>query len=300
MATGIGTFFKNAKSFINIRFAGYIRYRGNNRTFLNEHYTENKIWRQTYDLVFPRNAAGNTGLVLCIHGGAWVAGNKDSYTGSLFQVSEEKGVAAACLNYRYVSDKVNFDDLIDDISAALSAIKSKGAKYGVNFDKVLLTGISAGGHLSLLYAYTQKEAAPVKPVCVVELCGPTNFEDTFFYSPENGLNPSSNPDFTRDIVANGIGCTFDPADFGSAGEAMKKYSPVNFAAENAVPTVFGHGEQDALVPYRNALDLKSKLDETDVEHTFVSFPDSGHGCEDKKSMHTVMQLFFKYIDTYLK
>lgn len=291
--TKIGTFFK-------LLFAGHIRHYGGSRIFLNEHYAAKKNKRQSYDLVFPRNAVGNTGLVLCIHGGAWVIGNKDQYTPSLFQVSEEKGVAAACINYRYVSEKVGFDDLIDDISSALAAIKSKGAKYGVNFDRVLLTGVSAGGHLSLLYAYTQKETAPVKPACVVELCGPTDFENTFFYSPENGLNTSDKPDFTRDIVSNGIHCPIDLNDLNSSREAMRKYSPVNFVDENTVPTVVGHGEQDVLVPYKNSLDLNEKLNVFNVKHTFVSFPDSGHGCEDKKSMHTVMQLFFEYIDTYLK
>ncbi len=289
----IGTFFK-------ILFGGHISHLGKNRIFLNEPYTAKKNKRQLYDLVFPRDAAGNMGLVLCIHGGAWVAGNKDQYTGSLFQVSEEKGVAAACLNYRYVSENVGFDDLIDDISAALAAIKAKGAEYGVNFDKVLLNGVSAGGHLSLLYAYTRKGIAPIEPACVVELCGPTDFENTFFYSPENGLNTADQPDFTRDVVSKGIRCPIDLDDLDSCRAAMQKHSPVNFVNENTVPTVLGHGEQDVLVPYGNSFDLNAKLDACHVEHTFVSFPDSGHGCEDKASMHKVMQLFFEYIDTYLK
>lgn len=297
--TKIGTFFNSGISFFRVLFAGHIKHYGKNRIFLNEHYTENKNKRQSYDLVFPRDAHGNMGLVLCIHGGAWVIGRKDQYTGSLFQISEEKGVAAACINYRYVSDKVGFDDLTDDITAALAAIKAKGAEYGVNIDRVLLNGVSAGGHLSLLYAYSKKDTAPIRPACVVELCGPTDFENTFFYAPENGLNKAQNPDFTRDIVSNGIGCPIDLADLNSSKEAMQKYSPVNFVDENTVPTVLGHGEQDELVPYKNSLDLNAKLDAFHVKHTFVSFPNSGHGCEDKESMHKVMQLFFEYIDTYL-
>ena len=67
-----------------------------NRIFLNQYYTDRKDERQKYDLVFPKKAKGNLGLVLCIHGGGWVEGNKNEYTDSLFQVSEEKGVAAAC------------------------------------------------------------------------------------------------------------------------------------------------------------------------------------------------------------
>jgi dipeptidyl aminopeptidase/acylaminoacyl peptidase len=67
-----------------------------------------------------------------------------------------------------------------------------------------------------------------------------------------------------------------------------------------VPTFFGHGEQDTIVPYANAVDLDARLTECGVEHTFVSFPDSGHGCEDKASMSKLMALFFGCVDKYLK
>ncbi len=300
MLTKIGAFFMAIISFFNILFAGHIRHYPDNRIFLNQYYTDRKEKRQTYDLVFPKNAKGNLGLVLCIHGGGWVEGSKDEYTESLFQVSEDKGVAAACINYRYVSENVNFSDVLDDITAALAAIKAKGAEYGVNLDKVLLTGISAGGHLSLLYAYTRKDVAPIKPVCVVELCGPTDFENPFFYSVENRVGASVGVEYFRNIISNGIEFDIDLDNFDTARNAMKKYSPINYVNENTVPTVLGHGEIDNIVSYQNSLDLNEKLNEFNVEHTFISFPNSNHECEDKESLSAIMKLFFEYIDTYLK
>ena len=300
MLTKIGAFFMAIISFFNILFAGYIKHYPDNRIFLNQYYTDRKDERQSYDLVFPKNAKGNLGLVLCIHGGGWVQGGKGEYTESLFQVSEEKGVAAACINYRYVSENVNFDDVLDDIASALAAIKAKGAEYGVNFDKVLLNGISAGGHLSLLYAYTRKEVSPIEPVCVVELCGPTDLENPFFYSVENRVGASVGTEYFRNIISNGIGFDIDLNNFDAARNAMKQYSPINYVDENTVPTVFGQGENDDIVPYRNSLDLNAKLDECHVEHTFISFPNSNHECEDKASLSAIMKLFFECIDTYLK
>ena len=287
-------------SFFNALSAGYIKHYPYNRIFLNRYYTDRKDERQKYDLVFPKKAKGNLGLVLCIHGGGWVEGCKDSYTGSLFQVSENKGVAAACMNYRYVSENVSFGDVLDDITSALAAIRTKGAEYGVNFDKVLLTGISAGGHLSLLYAYTKKDSAPIKPVCVVELCGPTDLENPFFYSVENRVGASVGVEYFRNIISNGIGFDIDLDNFDTAKNAMKKYSPINYVDENTVPTVLGQGEIDDIVPYQNSLDLDAKLTEFNIEHTFISFPNSNHECEDKDSMSQIMNLFFEYIDTYLK
>lgn len=270
-----------------------------NRIFSNEYYTNSKNERQVYDLVFPEKVKGRLGLVLCIHGGGWVEGKKDEYTKTLSQVSEEKGVAAACINYRYVCENVSFDDVLDDITASLEAIKKKGEKYGVIFDKVLLTGISAGGHLSLLYAYTKRDIAPIKPACVVELCGPTDLENPFFYSVENRVGASVGVEYFRNIISNGIRYNIDLNNLDGAGAELKKYSPVNYVDENAVPTVFGHGENDDIVPYQNSLDLDKKLTEFNVEHTFISFPNSNHECEDGKSRSEIMKLFFKYIDTYL-
>lgn len=300
MFTKISAFFMAIVSFFNILFAGYIKYYPDNRIFLDEYYTDAKDERQSYDLVFPKNAKGSLGLVLCIHGGGWIQGSKNDYTNTIMQMSEEKGVAAACMNYRYASETVSYDDILDDITSALAAIKAKGAEYGVNIDKVLLTGISAGGHLSLLYAYSKKDVAPIKPVCVVELCGPTDLENYYYYSEENSVGKALGVEYFTNIISNGIGYRIDLNDFDSARPALKKYSPINFVDADTVPTVFGQGEQDEIVPYQNSVDLDKKLTEYNVEHTFISFPDSGHGCEDKDSMAEIMKLFFRYTDEYLK
>lgn len=296
----IGVFFMCVAAFFNILFSGYIRYYPRNRIFLDRYYTEARETRQTFDLVIPKSASGSTGLILCIHGGGWVEGSKDEYTKYLLQASEEKGFAAACMNYRYVSEKVGFDDVLDDVSSALAAIRQTGAAYGVDFDRVLLTGISAGGHLSLLYAYTRKDASPVLPVCVVELCGPTDLEHEFYYSEENSISKAVGTEYFRNIIGNGIRTAISPEDFDAARPALKQYSPINYVDKNTVPTVFGHGEQDEIVPYQNALDLDAKLSQFGVEHTFVSFPNSGHGCEDKDSMLKIMELFFRCAEKYLK
>ncbi|MBQ7596695.1 MAG: alpha/beta hydrolase [Clostridia bacterium] len=296
----IGAFFMAIVAFFNVLFAGYIKYYPRNRIFLDQYYAGTKNERQSYDLVFPKKASGSLGLVLCIHGGGWVEGDKSSYTKNLMQVSDENGYAAACMNYRYASETVDYGDIMDDITSALAAIKAKGAEYGVNLDKVLLTGISAGGHLSLLYAYTQKDNAPIKPVCVVELCGPTDLEDGFYYSEENSVTQAVGVEYFRNIISHGIGYNIDLNNFDAARSALKKYSPINYVDENTVPTVFGHGEQDEIVPYQNALDLDKKLTEFNVEHTFISFPNSGHGCEDKASISKIMEYFFSYMDKYLK
>ena len=131
--------------------------------------------RQILDLYIPKESDGTIGLVLMIHGGAWIAGDKNAYGADMLRyVSEDVGLAAAAINYRYLSETVNLHDIIDDIDLALQFIKEKGEENGVTIDKAMLTGTSAGAHLSLLYAYSMKDTAPITPACVVSYCGPTD------------------------------------------------------------------------------------------------------------------------------
>ena len=268
------------------------------RVLADQYYTEDKNERQTYDLVIPESARGSTGLILCIHGGGWIMGDRSCYAGPLRQAGE-RGYAAAAINYRYVSETVCFGDLLDDIAAALTAIRAAGEEYGVRFDRALLTGVSAGGHLSLLYAYARRDAAPVRPVCVAELCGPTDLEDEMYHSPENAIARNAGADYMRGLLSRGVGHTVAPACFEAARPALKRYSPVNYVDADAVPTFFGHGDRDDVVPYRNALALDERLTAAGVEHEFVSFPASGHACEDKAAMARFMALFFRCAARYL-
>jgi acetyl esterase/lipase len=266
---------------------------------LNRPYAADANVRQTFDLAIPAGLSGPAGLVLCIHGGGWVEGSKDSYAENLKQMSAEKGVAAAAINYRYLSKTVGFDEVLSDISSALAAIRAEGLRHGVVFDRALLTGVSAGGHLSLLYAYTKKDTAPIKPVCVVELCGPADLTDRFYYCEGCGAAKGVT-EWLRHIVSLGVKRTVSPDTLNAEQDALRRYSPISYVDQHTVPTVFGHGESDEVVPYQNALDLEKKLSACGVEHTFISFPHSGHGCEDKPSMKAFMELFFACAERYLK
>ena len=259
----------------------------------DRYYTAQKTERQSYDLVIPAGLEGSAGLVLCIHGGGWTEGSKDFYRQNLLQMAA-RGFAAAAVNYRYASRELGFDGLLDDVTAALSAIKAEGLRQGVAFDRALLNGVSAGGHLSLLYAYTKQDVSPIRPVCVVELCGPADLEDPAYYAEENRYRA-----YLCRVIGLGTGTDLTQGAVAGALPALKKYSPVNHIGPGTVPTLFGHGENDEIVPYQNALDLEKKLAENRVEHTFVSFPASGHECGDRASMHRFMELFFACAEKYL-
>ena len=252
--------------------------------------------RQVLDLNIPKETDGEIGLVLFIHGGAWIAGDKSSYENGIRSAADTYGYAAASINYRYISDTVSFADILDDIDAALACIKEIGIENGVNINKVLLTGDSAGGHLSLLYAYSRAETAPITPAAVVSNSGPTDLYDNNFYI-NNALGDA---EVLAGLFSDGCGKEFTYAERESVKQELMEASPVYYVNENTVPTVINHGMKDSIVPFSNAQTLDAKLTEYNVTHYFNAYPNSDHDLgADKENKDLASSLLVEYCKTYL-
>ena len=133
--------------------------------------------RNIMDVSFPADDDGVMGLFLCIHGGGWIAGGKDVYAGMLPYLTAQ-GYAAATINYRYASASVHMNDMMDDVQAALDKIAGIAAEHGITISGALLTGTSAGAHMSLLYGYTRANSAAIPIKAIASFCGPTDLTDT--------------------------------------------------------------------------------------------------------------------------
>ncbi len=258
--------------------------------------------RQVLDIAFPKDAEGDIDLILYIHGGGWIAGEKDVYFESITGRAKQ-GYVSAAVNYRYVSENSDCVNMIDDINSALIKIRKLGAEKGVNIERVLLTGHSAGAHLSLLYAYTRAKEAPIKPVAVVEKSGPTDlvpYDGSEFYL--NAKNEVLKEVFFKtfsDMIKKNI--TPDNYNDEEIIKALKKVSPLYYVDENSVPTVICHGSKDSIVPYDNAVSLDRALTENGVEHIFITYPNSDHGLEsDNDCNEEAERVTEEYIKKYLK
>ncbi len=253
--------------------------------------------RQVVDLFIPDDASGDLGLVLFIHGGAWIAGDKESYEGGMEYGATELGIATASVNYRYISDDVDLLDVLDDIDDALAVIKDKGNEVGVNINKVLLTGDSAGGHLSLLYAYARKNTAPVTPVAVISNSGPTDLYDDNFYH-NNALGDET---VICDLLSKACGQRFAYDTKESAKTALYSVSPIAYVSADCVPTVINHGTADSIVPFSNAVTLDALLTQYGVEHVLNVYDGADHDLgKDDEAKKKADELLFGYIDKFLK
>lgn len=290
------SFFMAIFAFFASLFGGGAKQEQKSYIYLNEKYGSHE--RQVVDFYIPKENNGTCGLILMIHGGAWIAGSKEVYgTDALNYISNEHSIAAAALNYRYIDENTNINDILDDIDAALKVIKEKGAQNGVDINKVMLTGTSAGAHLSLLYAYSRKNTAPITPACVVSYCSPTNLADPNFYYGNNMGDTA----FVCKLASYACGFNFDESNFSEALPYLAAVSPVSYVSSDCVPTALGHGMKDVTVPYSNAVELDAKLTQFGVKHDFVTYPNSDHGLSnDKDSADKMNELMYNYAYTYLK
>ena len=137
-------------------------------------YERNKL-----NLYIPKNKASN-GLVLFIHGGAWISGDKKDYYDSC-KIYSSYGYLSATMNYRYASEDVTCEDILNDIKAAITFIKDYVSSYDIDVDGLMLGGHSAGGHLSLLYGYKCKDISPVPVKGIISFAGPTDLTHESYY-----------------------------------------------------------------------------------------------------------------------
>ena len=256
-----------------------------------------KEQRQFVDLAIPKDNDGEVGLILYIHGGGWIMGDKDGYKDALSNTANNFGYAAAALNYRYLDESTDMHDIADDIDNALAIIKNKAKEKGVEINKVLLTGGSAGGHLSMFYAYSRKDTAPITPVAVCSYSGPTDLYDDNFYF--NNLLGST--EFMCELFSMGCGQSFTYEEKDKVKDALYAVSPIAYVDETTVPTIICHGMKDNIVPYSNALSIVEKFEQYGVTYDFISYPNSEHGLgNDPECAEKADKLIFEYADKYLK
>ena len=102
------------------------------------------------DIYRPNDAWGKLPAVVCIHGGGWAKGSRESH-GAMAQALASRGYVAATISYR-LSGEAKFPAQIHDCKAAVRFLRSHADEYGIDADHIGAIGLSAGGHLTALLA----------------------------------------------------------------------------------------------------------------------------------------------------
>jgi acetyl esterase/lipase len=142
---------------------------------------------QRIDIYLPADRSiSHTKSILLVHGGGWNAGDKSDLNGYIDSFKKRMpGYAIFNINYRLVAPGKLFPTQEIDLKSAIEFISKRSEEYGINKNKLVLLGVSAGAHLALLQAY--KNHSP-KIAAVIDLFGPTDLE-TMYNHPWHPLVP---------------------------------------------------------------------------------------------------------------
>jgi len=267
---------------------------------------DSKSQSQKLDIYIPAEGEGPFPVILSIHGGAFMSGDKrDSQVTPMLE-GLKHGYAVVSINYR-LSGEAIFPAQIYDVKAALRWIKANTKQYNLNPDKVAAWGGSAGGHLSALLGtsggvkeledLTQGNADKSSRIqAVVDWFGPTDFLKMDEQLKESKVsNPMihSVPDSPESLL---IGKNLDDAP-----ELVKAANPETYITKDDPPFFIQHGLIDHLVPYQGSVNLAKKLEQILGKEnvTIELLPGTDHGGPNYETEKNISKVFV-FLDKYLK
>jgi acetyl esterase/lipase len=223
----------------------------------------------------PRGGAQGAPVLLQIHGGAWVIGDKGQQGLPLMMHLAARGWVCVASNYR-LSPRAKFPDHLVDCKLALRWVRQHIAEYGGNPDFVVVTGGSAGGHLAALVALTANrpefqpgfEDADTSVSACVPFYGVYDVIEMF----ERQGGPARGRQWFERMV---MGTTL--ADDRTAFE---RASPISYVSEDAPPIFAVHGASDNLVPVSQARRFVERLRAKSKEPVvYAEVPGASHAFE---------------------
>jgi acetyl esterase/lipase len=222
-----------------------------------DHYKETVL-----DIYQPKeNSTAKRPGVIAIHGGGWVGGTKEGYGPGVCLRYVEKGFVCASVEYR-LAKVATAPAAVTDVLKAAHWFETNAKKYNVDKKRIVVTGGSAGGHLSLMVGMTPKSAKlgpPARVEAVVDFYGITDVGDQ--------LGGPHLQDYAVEWV---------PEQTGRLGLASR-VSPMKYVRKGLPPILCIHGDADSTVPYEHSVQLVKALRDSGDDAELVSVPQGEHG-----------------------
>jgi acetyl esterase/lipase len=263
--------------------------------------------------VYQVPSAKPTPVVIQLHGGGWIRGDRPSGSGS-FGAFFAAGMSVVAVQYRNAID-APAPAAIEDVRCAMSWIKKNAARYNFDPNRVIAWGGSAGGHLALMAGYAPASFNPSgctdqpKVVAVIDMYGASDVAESLTFR--------GSMDFTHQWLGLDLPLPRDPAPAAAASapaasgsaaapasgepanpdgmprpraqaprwaaptEAMlaraRELSPLTYIRPGLPPTFIINGDQDHTYNPTQSYKLKAALDAAHVPNQEDIVVGGGHG-----------------------
>jgi len=238
--------------------------------------------RNLLDIYHPHEPReGGFPVLLQVHGGAWVIGEKEQQAKPLMYHMAQRGWLCVAINYR-LSPSAAFPAHIIDVKKAIAWIREHIREYGGNPDFIAITGGSAGGHLSSLAALTPNRAEwqPGFEQVDTSLQAAVPFYGVYDFLDRHGIRPEMSMDSL--LVDRVMQCSRQQNP-----ELWDTGSPLSHVAVDAPPMFVIHGTHDSLVWVEEARVFVSALQAVSKQPVaYAELPGAQHAFETFHSVRT--------------
>jgi acetyl esterase/lipase len=252
----------------------FIRVANNYSLVSNVTYLTASNWEAKLDVYQPRGLKAPNPVLMYFHGGGWTTGSKENSL--LAQLPYlQMGWTVVNVEYRMVNVALA-PAAVEDARCALRWIYRNAKEYNFDTTKIVTSGASAGGHLSLTTGMLPASAG-MENICPGNRgAGPQNTDELKVAAIVDWYGITD----VNELLAGPNMRTFAVAWLGSMlnrDAIAKQVSPLTYVRAGLPPILSIHGDADPTVPYTQKQRLHQALDKVGVEHDLYTIPGGKHG-----------------------
>lgn len=228
--------------------------------------------------------------LIWIHGGAWIAGDKTKIDPIAYRVAGLGKYNLISINYRLANDtSAPWPEIVYDVNAAIRWVKLNSNKLGIDPNKLILAGESAGAHLAAMSAFSddveelrgEHNPGPSTDVrAAVLFYGAYNMSSLAVQknsAAKSGM--CEEPQYSSPILEL-LDCpetkegryNIDSCDL----KKVRAADPCAYVDKSDPPVFLAHGEHDCIVPWGQSKALHDELNDVGVRNVFISVDGGEH------------------------
>lgn len=243
------------------------------------------------NLAMPREGSGPFPAVVCIHGGGFRAGKRETHD-ALCKKLAERGYVAVTVSYR-LAPTHPFPAAVHDVKAAVRWLRAHAGTYHVDPARIGALGDSAGGSLAQLLGVTAhvprfdgdggNPEQPCDVACVVNIYGANDFTRSYGRSKD-----------AHEVLPLWFG-----GDLSTHRARHIEGSPLFWVTPDSAPTRCLHGTVDDHVALEQSQWLVERLEAATVPADLVVLEAAGHGFKGEDA-RKAERAIFEFLDSKLK
>jgi acetyl esterase/lipase len=232
-----------------------------NITYLTANNYEAKL-----DVYQRRDVQDPQPTLVFIHGGGWTGGTKEAVFNKLLPYLE---MGWNVVNVEYRLARVSLAPAaVEDCLCALRWVAANGKQHHIDVNRLVVSGDSAGGHLSLTTGMIPETAGLDRECPGVPLPKVAAIVDWYGITDVNDLLDGPN---RKSYAVAWLSSLPDRQ------QIAKRVSPLEYVRPGLPPILMIHGDADPTVPYQHSVRLKALLDKAGVPNQLYTVPGGKHG-----------------------